>query len=34
MIGVPKEDREKGVENLSEDTIAENFPNLGKLRDI
>ena len=31
---VPKEEREKGEENIFEDIIAENFPNLGKETDI
>ena len=26
--------REKGTENIFEDTVAENFPNLGKEADI
>ena len=31
IIGVPEgEAREKGAENLREDIMAENFPNLGK----
>ena len=31
IIGVPEgEEREKGAENIFEDTMAENFPNLGK----
>ena len=35
IIGVPeKEEREKGAENLSEEIIPENFPNLGKETDI
>ena len=30
-MGVPEgEEREKGPENISEDIIAENFPNLGE----
>ena len=35
IIGVPEdEEREKKVENLCEQIIAENFPNLGKDADI
>ena len=35
MIGVPEdEEREKRVEGLCEQIIAENFPNLGKDTDI
>ena len=35
IIGVPKgEEREKEAENLFEEIIAENFPNLGKETDI
>ena len=35
IIGVPEEEeREKGVEGLCEQIIAENFPNLGKDTDI
>ena len=35
ITGVPEgEEREKGSENLFEDIIAENFPNLGKETDI
>ena len=30
VIGVPEEEREKGVENWFEKIIAENFSNLGK----
>ena len=31
IIGaIEGEDREKGAENIFEDTVAENFPNLGK----
>lgn len=31
MIGIPKEEkREKGIENLFEEMIAENIPNIGK----
>ena len=30
IIGVPEEEREKGAENVFENIIAENFPNLGK----
>ena len=34
IIGVPEgEDRKKGEENLLEETIAENFSNLGKQTD-
>ena len=35
IIGVPEgEEREKGEENIFEDIIAENFPNLGKETEI
>ena len=35
IIGVPEgEDREKGAENLFEEIIAENFPNLERGTDI
>ena len=35
IIGaIEGEDREKGAENISEDIIAENVPNLGKGTDI
>ena len=35
IIGVPEEEeRGKGAENLSEEIIAENFPNLGKETNI
>lgn len=34
IIGVPEEEREKGTENLPEETTAGNFPNLGKEIDI
>ena len=35
IIGVPEgEKREKEGENMFEDIIAENFPNLGKEREI
>ena len=35
IIGVPeREEREKGAENIFEDILAENFPNLGKETDI
>ena len=35
IIGVPEhEKREKGAEGLCEQIIAENFPNLGKDKDI
>ena len=30
IIGVPEEEREKGAEDLFEQIIFENFPNLGK----
>ena len=30
IIGVPEEEREKGPEKIFEETIAENFPNMGK----
>ena len=31
IIGIPEgEKREKGLENISEEVIAENFPNVGK----
>ena len=30
IIGVPEEEREKGPQNIFEEIIAENFPNLGK----
>ena len=31
IIGVPEgEEREKGLEKISEEIIAENFPNMGK----
>ena len=30
IIGIREEEREKGVENISEEIIAENFPTLGK----
>ena len=34
-IMVPEgEEREKGAENIFEDIIVENFPNLGKVTDI
>ena len=35
IIGVPEgEEREKGAENLFEEIMAENFPNLAKETDI
>ena len=35
IIGAPEdEEREKGIEGLREQIIAENFPNLGKDTDI
>ena len=34
VIRVPEEEREKGAENISEDLIAENFPNFGKVTDF
>ena len=35
ILGIPGEDvREKGAENLFEEIIAENFPNLGMEADI
>lgn len=34
IIWVPEEKREKGAENIFEDIITENFPNLGKDTDI
>ena len=35
IIGVPEgEERQKGAENILENIIAENFPNLGKGTDI
>ena len=30
IIGVPEEKREKGTEEIFQDKIAENFPNMGK----
>ena len=30
-IGVPEEEREKGIESVIEEVIDENFPNLGKV---
>lgn len=34
-IGVPEgEERKKGAENISEDVITENFPNLGRETDM
>ena len=34
MIGIPKgEEREKGIENVFEEIMAENFPNLKKETD-
>ena len=32
IIGILEEKRKKGAENLFEDIIVENFPNLGKER--
>ena len=35
MIGIPKgEEREKGIENVFEEIMAENFPNLKKETDM
>ena len=35
LIGVPEgEEEEKGIENIFEDMMAENFPNLKKETDI
>ena len=35
MIGIPEgEEREKGIENVFEEVMAENFPNLKKDTDI
>ena len=35
IIGIPEvEETENGAENITEDIIAENFPNLGKETDI
>lgn len=34
MIGIPTEERAKGAEDIPEDVIAENFPNLEKETDI
>lgn len=34
IIGIPKEEREKGAENLFEEIIAKNIPNLTKEKDI
>ena len=28
MIGISEEEKEKGIENISEEIMAENFPNL------
>ena len=33
VIGIPGKETEKGAENLFEETVAENFPNLGKETD-
>ena len=33
VVGVPEGETEKGVENICEDIIAEEFPNLGKETD-
>ena len=30
IIGVPEEDKKKGLEKLLEEIIAENFPKMGK----
>ena len=30
IIGVPEEEREKGPEKIFEESIVENFPNMGK----
>ena len=30
IIGVPGEDREKGIEKIFQEIIAKNFPNMGK----
>ena len=31
IIGIPEEeDREKGIQSVCEEAVAENFPNLGK----
>ena len=34
IIGVPEEDREREPENLFQEIITENFPNLGKKTNI
>ena len=34
ILGVPEEEKEKGAENLYEETIVENFLNLGEKTDI
>ena len=35
ITGIPEgEEREKGAENISEEIMAENFPNLGKETDF
>ena len=34
LLGSQKEKREKGAENLLEEIIAENYPNLGNESDI
>ena len=28
IIGIPKEEKEKGIENIFQETMSENFPNL------
>ena len=33
-LGIPQEEREKGAENLFQEIIAENFPDLGKETDF
>ena len=30
IIGVPEEEKKKGTEKILEETIVENFPNMGK----
>ena len=34
IIGVPEEEREKGIENVFDEIMVENFPNLKKEIDI
>ena len=34
FIGISEEEQDKGIENLFQETIAENFPYLGKGTDI